>query len=182
MRFEIRPGALEVFAPAPAAEPAAVFEEEPAVLWNRLAESLGAVAAGCQDAAGRSDDASLAELLAALARRRRALAALVAEQVRRMGSLPKEEDADATALAALWSRLRVAAAGDARAATLAERAEDERALAAAARRAAQAEVPPSAARLAAGIAVEAEHAAAQLAAAASAQPPSSASRSRASTE
>src|SRR5690606_22039661 len=120
--------------------------------------------------------------LAALARRRRALAERVAVHVRGLGSLPKQEDADATALAALWSRARALVAGDVRAAVLAERAEAERALAACAREAAAADVPPSAARLAAGIAVECEHAAADFEAAGAVQPASSDSRSRASTE
>src|SRR5690606_28122865 len=182
MRFEIREGALEVFAPAPAAAGVEVLEREPVVAWNRLGEALGATATALADAAARSDDAALADLLGALARRRRALAEDVAVHVRRLGGLPKSEDADATALAALWSRARTLLAGDARAAALAERAEAERVYAACAREAAAADVPPSAARLAAGIAVECEHAAADLEAALAAQPPSSDSRSRASTE
>lgn len=182
MRFEIREGALEVFAPARAAASVEVLEQEPVVAWNRLGEALGASAAALADAAGRSDDAALADVLAALARRRRALAERVAVHVRGLGSLPKQEDADATALAALWSRARALVAGDVRAAVLAERAEAERALAACAREAAAADVPPSAARLAAGIAVECEHAAADLEAAGAVQPASSDSRSRASTE
>src|SRR5690606_16557256 len=126
MRFEIREGALEVFAPARAAASVEVLEQEPVVAWNRLGEALGASAAALADAAGRSDDAALADVLAALARRRRALAERVAVHVRGLGSLPKQEDADATALAALWSRARALVAGDVRAAVLAERAEAER--------------------------------------------------------
>jgi YegS/Rv2252/BmrU family lipid kinase/uncharacterized protein (TIGR02284 family) len=180
-RFEVRPAALEVYAPAAAPEPAGLRDDEAAVALNRLTAALAAAAEACDAAAARVDDERLATLFAGLARRRRALAELTGLHVQDLGSLPRAADPDAAALAGLWSRARALLADDPSASLLEERAAAERALAESAREAQRAALPSPAAKLVADVAAECAAAAEGLERL-RAQPPSSASRSRASTE